>query len=81
MFFDIFIYMYSIKYYGDKMKYKNLNKFSLVAKSTAADYMLSKAITPRTTRVEFAQYCDFYELDLEEEKLNREEQFSQKFNW
>ena len=62
-------------------RYTQRVKFGSLSKTTTADYELSKAITPATKRVEFREYCEFYNLDPEEEKLNRETQFSKKFNW
>jgi len=62
-------------------KDKHKIKFATFREQTPTSYCLVKAITPNTNRIDFAVYCDFYNLEIDTEKERREELFGKKFNW
>lgn len=62
-------------------KDKNLIKFATFREQTPTTYCLIKAITPKTNREDFKNYCDYYGLDMDSEKERREELYGKRFNW
>lgn len=62
-------------------RYKNLVKFATFKEQNETTYALSKALTKNTNKADFKHYCDFFNLDFEDEAQRVQKKFGCKFSW